>query len=337
MNSSNNINCLNFQHNNSQLNVNYSSFTGASSENIPTNKDERNNNMNFNYNTFNNLSNCNSIGTFNPLESNDQQSVVTNKNSHISGLKNQNRPQSKSEGSLFSNSISFKKYNSNHINNNSGIINTNYQASYTKFLDKENSRNIRKNKNTVQNMVASNLNSNENLKNYRSTTTNCTNINNNLDNSQDNEKDENTINFKDPSKNISNNKNNDFYSQNIYQSLDMGNEINFKNMNLNNVNLKDKIETEQLAAAEKNNFEELDDISFPDKINMAKVSKSPEIPRLKLNLHSQSFWKKNNNNKDDNSYNNNNVFNDLDNSFLAKNHHNNKLRVKIKNFYFFFI
>lgn len=155
---SNNSNSLNINKYNNNNNSNTNNLTLNSNsnlaDNIPTHKESKDYNLTFNYNLLNNT--CNSNLTNNECESRDpQQSILTNKNSHISGFK-YDKGQTESFESLLNNS------KSKILNNNSSNCNSNNNISLSNNINNVlNSNNFNFNNNLSYNQN----NNNRNFKN----------------------------------------------------------------------------------------------------------------------------------------------------------------------------
>lgn len=371
-NTTNNSNSLNTNNNNTYLlnntNNNLISYSNTNTgDNIPTHKETKEYNLTFNYNMLNNTSNSNL--TNNCCESRDpQQSILTNKNSHISGVK-YDRVQSQSMDSLINNT---KPQNYNNDKNNIGCENINKNFCFNlsgnnmvcnnntncnKNLKVENSANIicfedgceKEVKNTELFLTFENVNkgdiknletnlsdvvipksntdgkivssftlqdikssNNKNIHNF------CTNKSIFLHDSLENIKNEGNeithislIDEKEKDTSIgllvvkleNNNENNKNYSvtdinfKNL-QKDKKSFEINENKMNKSNndyrkydIGYKSKIEIENSSPKDKKiaNYDDLDDIVFPDKVKMRSVSLKKILPKLHLDFNNKSL------------------------------------------------
>ncbi len=331
-NKENNLNnnlFVTYNNNNNSNNISNSN----NSDNILTNKDDKYNNLTFNYNMLNKTITTNSANTANCGESIDQQqSMVTKKNSHISGFKYDK-----------GNSYSFDSLLNNSKNNIKNVISNNDFITNNIYLNREySSKNIYisnlKNNNSFYKKDINNTNSLVGLDNILignleenlgdTLTLNIINFSNNLINNIDKNKnvvklnsntslshsrensDSNNIKNKsyreekgrEYTKVLCNTKTNKLINENkaFTQNIDIEDEINFKNLNSTSIDLINIMKKEQISLEEKkNSFDDLDDISFPDKVKMRSISVYNQIPRLKLNFQNKSvdFRKKKNDNK----------------------------------------
>jgi len=313
----------------SNQNIYNSNSIANSSENIATHKENKDYNLTFNYNLLNNtyISNL----TNNGCESKDNEnSNTTKKNSHISGFK-YDKGNSQSLDSIFNNSKINLNYNANSRNSNTNIKHSNFYF-LNNTSENENVNENKKidievtNKNEYQDMI---INNNNLLNNNDKSSLNniflhnpsfAKNIINNITtnkniiiyNSSKNSNSENLdnkvliknkiFNDQEDKENSFCLKNKQFKTSNIAEDLNVEDEINFKNSNTNKIDLKCKINTEQIAREGKINiYEDLDDVYFPDKVIMKSFPNKKTLPKLQLNFNNKSVDFCKNKNKMDSS------------------------------------